>query len=244
MREMTVNQMDIARFGARLLNFSVGGTVLTTTSGTSLHANFPKLFHTDFGMREIKITLVFKPKHYEKDMIKRLNDITKQKSAFDALLCNKVVDIWLPDNFYYNCLLSSIGTEGFDSESLEVSYTFNGIRHLPLADSVGKTVYCHSTVKTDCRITVNFVSGWDNSIFYFIINNGTSDYNYIKIKNISNNDNLVIDGIEKRVTKNNINIFGDTEIITFPYLIPGRNLYMQITSGECTFRTEYYPTFI
>lgn len=244
MREMTVDNVDIVNFGARLLNFSIGGTDLEISSGISLNANFPKLFRTDYGQREIKIILVFKPKHFESTVRAKMNCLTMQKSKFDGILYGKVIDIHLPDGFYYKCILQSVGAEIFDGESMEVSYTLNGIRHLPIADPSGTQFYCYSTVRTDCRITIRFISGWNDTAFKFAVNRNTKDHLNITIDGINNGDVLLIDGMEKRVIKNGNNIFGDTNIITFPYLIPAENKYVQLVSGECTFKTEYYPTLI
>lgn len=246
MEEMSINGTDIAEYGARLLTYSVGGTTLTRTTGISYNANFPKMFHSDYGQRKITITIVFRPKYHNLGgIVAKLHSLALQKSAFDALILNGAVDIRLPDDFYYNCVITSTGDETTDGESLEVTYTLSGIKHLPLAKIKGKAVNCSSTVKTDCRITVEVGSDWiEGTSLHILINRLTEDYNSYAIKNINPNDIIVIDGINSTVTKNGNNIFADTNIITFPYLRPGKNEYIEMTEQACTFTTEYYPTFV
>ncbi len=246
MEEMTVNNNDIAEYGARLYTYTVGGTALTRITSTSYNANLPKLFNTDYGQREIKITLVFRSKHYNSGgIIARLRALAAQKSAFDSLISSGTVDIGLPDGFYYCCILDTIGTEEADGESLEVTYTLNGVRHLPLAEIEGKTIECASTVNTDCRITINVGSGWtDGNTLTFVIYRADAAAGVpFHIYNVSPGDVIVIDGMSSVVTINGSNAFGSTDIVTFPYLCPGTNKYTQSSSGN-TFMTEYYPTFI
>ena len=196
MQEMTINNTDIADFNARLLSYSVGGTTITRTMGNSFNANFPKLFHTDFGQRKITITVVFKPEIGKRGIISKLHNLAMNKSEFDSVICSGIVDIWLPDGFYYNCILNSVGDEIVDGESLEVTYSLSGVRHDSLCTQKGLEPYCNSTVNTDCRITIKIGSDWnDEDDFHFIINKTTSDYNSIKIQNVKKGDTILIDGI-------------------------------------------------
>lgn len=245
MREMLINNRDIAEYGARLLTYTVGGTELTRVTSTSYNAAFPKMFHSDYGQRKISITLVFKPKYQDfGGVVAKLHSLAMQKSAFDAVICKGAVDIWLPDDYYYNCVLESIGDEVTDGESLEVTYTLSGIRHLQLAKMKGDSFYCSSTVNTDCRITLTLSSDYGSGIgVSFVMNSGTEGYNGINIKNLNSNDIIVIDGINKTVKRNGNNYFSGTNIITFPFLLPGKNEYY-ITSDKVSIMTEYYPTLI
>lgn len=245
MREMLINNRDIAEYGARLLTYTVGGTELTRVTSTSYNAAFPKMFHSDYGQRKINITLVFKPKYHDfGGVVAKLHSLAMQKSAFDAVLCKGAIDIWLPDDYYYNCVLESIGDEVTDGESLEVTYTLSGIRHLQLAKIKGENIYCSSTVNTDCRITLTLSSDYGSGIgVSFVMNSGTEGYNGINIKNLNSNDVVVIDGINKTVKRNGNNYFGGTNIVTFPFLLPGKNEYY-ITSDKVSIMTEYYPTLV
>lgn len=246
MVEMKVDGRNIAEYGARLLEYGVSGTEINQTTGTSYNANFPKLFHKDYGLRTVTVTLVFRPQYLEKSgIIAKFHSMTMQKSRFDAVISNGVVEIELPDGFYYRCLLYTFGDEIIDGESLEVTYMLKGIRHLSMAKIKGQKVLCSSTVETDCRITVNVGNGWsDGTAGYVFINTGMPSRNYIKIENLYAGDVVILDGIGKTATKNGQNIFGDTDIITFPFLVPGENKILKHENADLSFVTEYYPTFI
>ncbi|MDD6490257.1 MAG: hypothetical protein PUG48_10715 [Clostridia bacterium] len=246
MREMLINNRDIAEYGARLLTYTVGGTELTRVTSTSYNAAFPKMFHSDYGQRKINITLVFKPKYHDfGGVVAKLHSLAMQKSAFDAVMCKGTVDIWLPDNYYYNCVLESIGDEVTDGESLEVTYTLSGIRHLKLAKIKGDNIYCSSTVNTDCRLTLTASENYGSNVGCILIMSDDKQQNQrsMNIKNLSSGDVVVIDGINKTVTKNGNNYFSKTDFVTFPYLTPGKNVVEKFTA-DVTIMTEYYPTLI
>lgn len=243
MVEMKVNGRDIAEYNARLLGYSVGNTVITQTTGISYNANFPKLFHRDYGLRTINVTIVFRPQYLENNsIVAKLHAVTMQKALFDAIISCGVVEIELPDGFYYRCLISGVSNEIIDGESLEVTYTLNGIRHLSLATIKDTTFRCSSTVQTDCRLTITAESCSENSTLQISINSIQGFENSISVKNINVGDVVIIDGINCTVTKNGQNIFTDTDIITFPYLVQGEN-FISISEGFSVI-TEYYPTFI
>lgn len=247
MTEMTVDERDIAEYGARLLDYTVSGTVIVRTTGTSYNANFPKLFHSDYGQRSVAVTLVFKPKYPKNSgIIAKLHSLTLQKSAFDALICKDIVDIGLPDGFYYNCVLLSVGNELFDGESLEVTYTLSGIRHLKMARISGTEINCSSTVRTDCRIIATAKDDWGEEAAAYIYLNRHINPRGIRIANIKSGDVIVLDGMRCVVTKNGENAFSDTNITMFPQLNPGKNtvVTMGVQQDKMDFVTEYYPTFI
>ena len=56
----------------------------------------------------------------------------------------------------------------------------------------------------------------------------------------------MFDGINCKVTKNGLNAFGDSNVVEFPKLRPGKNIYIAQHSSpvKVEFVTEYYPTFI
>lgn len=246
MREMLINNRDIAEYGARLLTYTVGGTELTRVTSTSYNAAFPKMFHSDYGQRKISITLVFKPKYHDfGGVVAKLHSLAMQKSAFDAVMCKGAVDIWLPDDYYYNCVLESIGDEITDGESLEVTYTLSGIRHLQLAKIKGDSLYCSSTVKTDCKITLTISADWGQEVGAVVLmSDGKIRTNSFIIKNLNGGDVVVIDGINKTVKRNGNNWFGNTNIVDFPFLIPGHNEYYLGGTDKLSVVTEYYPTLI
>lgn len=243
--EMMINNNDIAEFGARLLNFSVGGTALTTVTRTSYNANFPKLLHTDYGQRSISITLVFKSLSIQNGILAKMHATALQKSMLDNLLCGSVVDISLPDGYFYKSVLNSVGNESFDGERLEAAYLFMGIRHLSLATIKSAKVYCSSTAITDCRVTARITGCDDNTRLQFVMSHGTGSTSY-SMNGVNSGDIVVFDGINCKVTKNGLNAFGDSNVVEFPKLYPGKNTYIAQHSSpiKVEFTTEYYPTFI
>lgn len=240
-----IDNNNIAEYGARLLSFSVGGTELTTATGTSYNANFPKLFHRDYGQRAISIVLVFKPQIQQKGMLAKMQTVALQKSRLDNLLFGTVVDISLPDGYFYRCVLNSISDESFDGNCLEVTYSFTGIRHLSLATIKGSELYCSSTVDTDCRITATITGCNDNTRLQFIMSHGSDSVSY-SVDKVNSGDVIVLDGINCKVKKNGLNAFGDSNVVDFPKLCPGKNIYIAQHSApvKVEFVTEYYPTFI
>lgn len=240
-----INNNDIVEYGARLLSFSVGGTELTTATGTSYNANFPKLFHTDYGQRTINITLVFKSKEAKSGILAKMHAVALQKSMLDKLLYGSVVEISLPDGYLYKCVLNSIGNESFDGERLEATYSLTGIRHLSLATIKGTSVYCSSTVVTDCKVTVKITGCEDDTRMQFVMMNESGSVSY-SMDGVNSGDIVVFDGINCKVTKNRLNAFGDSNVVDFPKLYTGNNKYIAQHSSpiELEFTTEYYPTFI
>lgn len=242
---MLIDNRDIAEFGARLLEYTVGGTAITTSEGTSLNANFPKLFHTDYGLRNINIALVFKPLNSEGGILAKMHSAALQKSMLDSLLYGNTVEIFLPDGYFYRCMLKAVGDESFDGERLELTYSFSGIRHLSMATVKGTKIYCSSTVATDCRITAEVTGCGDDTRIQFVLSHGTSSVSY-SMNGVSSGDIIVFDGINCTVSQNGSNAFGASNVIEFPKLYPGKNTLIALHSSpiELEFKTEYYPTFI
>lgn len=60
MTEMTVNNIDIANYSARLLSYSVSGTTLTNNvSANNDLVKMPALYSTEYGTRTLTVTLTF-----------------------------------------------------------------------------------------------------------------------------------------------------------------------------------------
>ena len=248
MREMTINNTDITEFGARLLSYTAGGTELSNTASLSRQADFPRLFRTEYGRRKLTVTIVFRPKFERGEVLTifdKLNRLTDQKNKLDALLCGSVSELRLPDGYYYRSVLESAGDEIVDGESLEVTYQFTAVRHAELANPSGMQVYCQSTVKrTDCRIYIVVGSDWPSGdTFKFSCSGARSS---VWIPNVNPRDGIEIDGINKFLYRSGHNVFGESDILTFPYLLPGNNTYTESNHPDvvCTYRTEYFPTFV
>ena len=84
-----------------------------------------------------------------------------------------------------------------------------------------------------------------NARLQFIMSYGSNSVSYSMDK-VNSGDVVVFDGINCKVTKNGLNAFGDSNVVEFPKLHPGKNIYIAQHSSpvKVEFVTEYYPTFI
>ena len=84
-----------------------------------------------------------------------------------------------------------------------------------------------------------------NTRLQFIMSYGSNSVSYSMDK-VNSGDVVVFDGINCKVTKNGLNAFGDSNVVEFPKLHPGKNIYIAQHSSpvKVEFVTEYYPTFI
>ena len=247
MQEMTINETDIGEYKARLLSYSVGSTETSVTTGPVRHGGFPILFHTEYGTRKISVTLVFRPEGDSRSVFTKLHSLTGQKNRLDGILYGRTVDVGLPDGYRYRCVLQEAGEELIDGESLEVTYKFCGIRHDELAEEIGMSPFCYSTIpKTDCRISITVGSSWPSGDDFRLYINRLNGGIAFTVFDVEPGDVIELDGINKLVYKSGINVFGNSDIITFPYLIPGENTFEQRNNAsvQCTYWTEYYPIYV
>ena len=84
-----------------------------------------------------------------------------------------------------------------------------------------------------------------NTRLQFIMSYGSNSVSY-SMNKVNSGDVVVFDGINCKVTKNGLNAFGDSNVVEFPKLRPGKNIYIAQHSSpvKVEFVTEYYPTFI
>lgn len=242
MTEMTVNNIDIANYSARLLSYSVSGTTLT--NNVSVNANLvkmPALYSTEYGTRTLTVTLTFFP-HLDgcsskgTDIIDRYALATDNIAKFEADIIGKKVEISLPDGYIYSSIVTSVSAATFDSSGEhDVIYTFNAIRHKPtvIADVVpnGK-IYCKSTTRCKCKLVVTLP---EQSSLITICN--------IAVVKISANTPLVIDGELGIITHGGINKYLDSTLIEFPVLFPGENT-ITCSNSQANIQVIYTPVFV
>lgn len=239
---MTINGVDISAYNARLQSYSVSGTTITNNlSASSSILTAPTLFSAVPGTRTLSLTLTFYP-HYLGDNAKglsvsdRLAIATENITAFEGLLVGKVVEIALPDGFIYTAIVNSIAAATFDSSGEhDVTYTFNAVRHAkPISEIIKANSYmiCKSNTATLPIITAVYASAAADVTLHGI-----------KIKNITANTTIVIDSVSGKITANGKNKFGDSDLIDFPILQPGKN---QITSSvsDVSITVSYTPIYI
>lgn len=242
MTEMTVNNIDIANYSARLLSYSISGTTLTNnvSANTDL-VKMPALYSTDYGVRTLTITLTFFPRldgcsSKNTDIIDRYAVATDNIAKFEADIIGKKVEISLPDGYIYSSIVTSVSAAAFDSSGEhDVTYTFMAVRHKPAITATvapnGK-IYCQSTVPCKFRLTVTLP---EQSSLITICG--------IAVINVTANAPLVIDGELGLITLGGVNKYLDSTLIEFPVLYPGENI-ITCTNSQAKIQVSYTPVFV
>lgn len=233
---MFIDGVDIYTVGALVKDFKVSATAIANTAYQGMDSTNFNVLSTVRGMRVITVTLFYR------GSTKR--ELALKKAKIDNALGAGKVELYLPDGFYYSAYLTSAGEEsvlGVEGQDVIAvcTYTLEGIRHdaLETIDTrSGADFLCKSLIpETDVKITYKNTSGYAS-----IVISGVS------ITGLSNNDQVVIDGINKRILKNGVPFSGGVTFIKFPKLAPGVN---RITTkvGAYTVNVdltvEYYPTY-
>jgi hypothetical protein len=242
MTEMTVNNIDIANYSARLLSYSVSGTTLTNNvSANNDLVKMPALYSTEYGTRTLTVTLTFFPRldgcsSKNTDIIDRYTVATDNIAKFEAEIIGKTVEIALPDGYIYTSIVTSISAATFDSSGEhDVTYTFNAVRHKPTVTANvapnGK-VYCQST--TPCKYKLIVTLPEQSSLITVC---------GIVVINIAANTPLVIDGELGLITLGGVNKYLDSTLIEFPVLYPGENI-ITCTNSQAKIQVVYTPVFV
>ncbi|WP_419575236.1 hypothetical protein [Ruminococcus sp.] len=242
MTEMTVNNIDIANYSARLLSYSVSGTTLTNNvSANNDLVKMPALYSTEYGTRTLTVTLTFFPRldgcsSKSTDIIDRYTVATDNIAKFEAEIIGKTVEIALPDGYIYTSIVTSISAATFDSSGEhDVTYTFNAVRHKPTVTANvapnGK-VYCQST--TPCKYKLIVTLPEQSSLITVC---------GIVVINIAANTPLVIDGELGLITLGGVNKYLDSTLIEFPVLYPGENI-ITCTNSQAKIQVVYTPVFV
>lgn len=141
-----------------------------------------------------------------------------------------------PNEFLYNAILTNSTVEKLEIEHFaKVTLTFVATITLPL----------RSVTFANGTGMLRNIGSVESGARYIITS--TTDLTELKInditvKNIIKNMPFIIDGIEGKITSNDINRFLDTNLIDFPKVVAGEN---EITCDKTVSVTvEYYPTFI
>lgn len=241
MDEMMINYQSIGDFGARLLSYEIGGAVVTNyTAEAGRQYSLPYLLDKAIKPRKLTVTVTFAASG---TIAERQQKLTAQKADFDrALMASDVCSIWLSNGYYYDCLVSSLGTLAMDSSGLvDVTYTFDAVQRLDrqrFSMTNGSTVLdCKSTIATPCRLEISNVQGSVTTVTVkpFGI---TAD--------IPLGKTLIIDGTNGTVTMDGANAFGRlADFMEFPRLQPGANtLTLMGNAGSAynlTMTVWYYP---
>lgn len=242
MTEMTVNNIDISNYSARLLSYSVSGTTLTNNvSANNDLVKMPALYSTEYGTRTLTVTLTFFPRldgcsSKNTDIIDRYTVATDNIAKFEAEIIGKTVEIALPDGYIYTSIVTSISAATFDSSGEhDVTYIFMAVRHKPTITATvapnGK-IYCQST--TPCKFKLKVTLPEQSSMLSIM---------GIVVINISANTPLVLDGELGLITLGGVNKFLDSTLIDFPLLYPGTNT-ISCNNSQADIQVIYTPVYV
>ena len=226
---MYIDGVPLEYYGAKLLDFSPGFPVFTNTILEGRGYAFPALLHSDFDHKSLTVKLnVRKPTYQEAlETISRL-----------ILRLNNTVDIYGPDGIYYWSALSAAPSFSWLSIGfLEVGLTFKSVAHGALQTiKIPRNNYpLHYPGTAPAGYRVEFTA--PSTLSGFTVNG-------ITLTNIPSGAEIVIDGIEKRVTQNGTNKFAETDLIDFPRFDPRSPDTIITMSQYIPMTIKFYPTYM
>lgn len=232
---MLVNEIDIKNYNAKLLTVDIQNSSLSNESEWTQNALTPTFIPNKKGFKVIKLGILFKGSGRD--------EILKAISDFTLNFKNEVV--LKLDNYknYYKCILTSKETIKTVSKiaykvSLELNgYEFGEKEEKRVAGVTEVTVNNIGNEVTPCiiEITPNTVDLID-----FIIS-GVSDSPII-IKTLRKGETVIVDGVKSKVTINDVNKYGDTDMWEFPRLYPGVN-NITFSRDTCTVKVKWKPFY-
>jgi hypothetical protein len=223
---MYVDGVNIHDIGAVLESYTVSGTEITNEVYQGRNRTNFNLLVKQFGRKTVTVTVFFHS--IDRHML------TLKQSKLTSMLTG-VVELALPDGFYYRCTLDKVGDLqiiGVDGKGCiaECIYTLMGIQHDVLQTVTGNVVYAEGTLwQMDCILTCTA------SRAYTSIQVGT-----VTFTGVSAGDVLVADGINGRLLQNGTPTTGNASFTHLPFLVPGKQI---ITCPE-TLTVQYYPSYI
>lgn len=229
---MTINGVDLRSYHARLVEMNTGGTNTKNTYHLGAKSSHPVITDQKIGARSMEITI-----EVEGD---DRNDLTHNISGLTNALNNGLVDLYLPDGYYYFSILQSVDDpEYYLSTRADVIYTFDAVRH----GAYNQRGLTAMGIETSASIEI--MGNLETEVVYTITPTSNADQITvagITVNNITADKVIVIDGINKRVTEDGDNKFGDCDLVSFPRLAPGTNTITFAAPG-CAISVGYYPIY-
>lgn len=222
-----INGISLDDLGAEgMREYAVGGSPITNDFFQGRNRTSFNLLMASFGLKPIKFTLTFSGAHRREVVLK--------KTKVDGLLFGNP-EIFLPDGFFYSCILDAVGDlvwEGQEGNEwvATVEYSLKGIQHDPLEEVTGGEVFCRSTTPfTDCVLSVTASAAAES----YQLGGAT-------FQNVQAGEKLTFDGINKRALRNGAPAAANVYFINFPQLTPGVNTF---TAAD-PITVQYYPTYL
>lgn len=223
---MYIDNENIKNYGAKLLEYAVGGTMLENNNLTGKLSIL--LFSQRPTCKPLSITLTFEAG--------TRGAVTERVSSLTALFLGRH-EIRLPDGFTYTAILNDDGigeTKQLMENWFEVTYQFTAIQHKELETiylAASSSFFASGTAETYCRYELSPNKTMED----FTINE-------IRVKNLTGGKPFLIDGISKKVFEDGGNAFQKVELIDFPTVHPGENTVS--ISAQVPVKITYYPTYI
>lgn len=228
MEKIFINGHDIAEYGAKALRDSIkiGGSEIRNDYFQGRNRTQYTLMDTTHGLKPVGFTLVY--------IGQNLHEAKEKKSMCEAEMFGGC-ELYMPDGFYYRCMLNSIGedeTKGVDGVEMliECTYKLSGIQHGELIEVVnGSQFYAKGTVpKMDCCLEVTVSTSAEH---YYLAG---ADFGAVTAGDV-----LTFDGIKKRFLKNGAPTTAK-EWINFPSVKSGLNQFIAADVPKVT----YYPCYL
>ena len=220
---MTVDNRSLDNYKAKLLaNYSVSGSPIENTVVKGRDRPSYLLTSTSIGLKTITLPLRLSGENH--------HEIALNKSRLD-MACHGRHELWLPDGFWYSAILEDAGTIAWRGMQIgECTYVWSGIQHGSVVVGDRSPFFCSSTVpKTDCILSATVGADADKY-----------NLNGIVFLDVQAGDNIVADGIDKRILLNGGPAANRCVFFAFPYLVPGEN----VISAPDPVTVTYFPTYI
>lgn len=248
--EMLIDGNDVSKYGARILNYTVGSSKITPIYNTPTKPIMPQIYSTTASTRTLTVTLSYEPLSGS-NLQKRLHQTMLQKSRLETLFAqNKTVEIQLPDGHYYTAIITAISDAVPDNTAtFDVTYTCEAVMHGELITdtftSGSKMLLNNSVAESPLIIKLKPSAQTDIRVSLLI---NANDYAFapITVEDIPANQTCIIDGVKGTVTVNGANWIRKTNLIDFPAVkgtIPTMIIAPTVTTTVTT-TVSFYPTIL
>lgn len=233
---MLINNIDISKYNARVLDVNIQNSSISNLSDLDIKNKLLPLFlQSKVALNNITVTLL-------------INSLDKRQYYLDKsnLLSNMLdsFDIYFKDrNLKFKCVLVNQA----DQASLRQ------IRGRFQLTFIGYNLE-NEVIETINRVTSKTVDAFGNYKVPIIMEitsvidiidlkiTGLSEDPLI-VKNLKGTKTIIIDGINGTVTQDGINKFNDTDMWEFPFLVPGKNNIL-LSKDTCNITIKYNPRYI
>ena len=232
---MSINNKNISLFSAKLMNRVISNSSIENIigwNGTSLN---PYFLSEKAKFKTLSITL---------DIIcKSHKDLEIIKSNLAKEFTNEVVIKFDDIDFIYR---------GYLNTNASYKYIFKGNETVDLEFLViAEKDYVAETVNRVLTKTISNLGVTDSpaiveitpSIALVDLTIRGLDEDPIIIKNLEANKKIILDGEKSKITVNGANKFKDTDMWSFPRLIPGFNV-ITVDKNSCDITIKYKPRFL